>query len=57
MVFAGFGGHCDLFNYTGWVIGMSSTSGKLITAYAMSAGPGAPAQDGTWTGGGGGRGV
>ncbi|KAH8649429.1 hypothetical protein BGZ60DRAFT_499074 [Tricladium varicosporioides] len=25
VIFAGFGGHCDLFNYTGWIIGMNGT--------------------------------
>ncbi|OCL10625.1 WSC-domain-containing protein [Glonium stellatum] len=56
IVFAGFGGHCDLFNYTGWVVGMS-TSGKYLTGYVSSGGLGAPPEDGTWTGGGGGGGV
>ncbi|KAF2492456.1 WSC-domain-containing protein [Lophium mytilinum] len=55
-VYAGFGGHCDLFNYTGWVVGMS-TSGKVLTGYSTNAGPASPPEDGTWTGGGGGAGV
>lgn len=55
-VFAGFGSHCDLFNYTGWVVGMS-TSGQVLTIYATMGGPGAQPQDGTWNGGGGGGGV
>ncbi|ROV94426.1 hypothetical protein VSDG_05914 [Cytospora chrysosperma] len=43
VVYAGFGGHCDLYNYTGWLVGMSASDGHFVTAYATSAGPGAPA--------------
>jgi hypothetical protein len=57
VVFAGFGGHCDQYNYTGWVVGMSASTGNLLTAYVTSGGSGAPAQDGTWNGGGGGGGI
>jgi hypothetical protein len=53
VVFAGFGGHCDQYNYTGWVVGVS-TSGHLATAYATSGGTNAPLEDGTFNGGGGG---
>jgi hypothetical protein len=56
VIYAGFGAHCDLFNYTGWVVGMETT-GKFVTAYATMGGPGAQPQDGTWNGGGGGAGV
>ncbi|KAF4624790.1 hypothetical protein G7Y89_g13381 [Cudoniella acicularis] len=56
IIFAGFGAHCDLFNYTGWVVGMS-TSGKYLTGYVTMGGPGAPLEDGTYSGGGGGAGV
>jgi WSC domain-containing protein len=45
-----------MFNYTGWVVGMSK-SGKLLSAYATVGGPSAPPQDGTWTGGGGEAGI
>ncbi|KAK7740511.1 hypothetical protein SLS53_005354 [Cytospora paraplurivora] len=38
VVYAGFGGHCDLYNYTGWLVGMSATDGHFVTAYATSAG-------------------
>ena len=34
-----------------------STSGKYLTVYVTAGGPGAPPEDGTWTGGGGGAGV
>ncbi|KUJ17722.1 FAD/NAD(P)-binding domain-containing protein [Mollisia scopiformis] len=56
IVYAGFGAHCDLFNYTGWVIGMS-TAGKYVTGYATFGGAGTPAEDGTWSGGGGAAGI
>jgi hypothetical protein len=55
-IYSGFGAHCDLFNYTGWVVGMS-TSGKVLSAYTTVGGPYAPPQDGTWNGGGGGAGI
>jgi len=56
VVFAGFASHRDFYNYTGWVVGMS-TSGQILTAYATMGGPGAQPEDGTWSGGGGGGGV
>jgi hypothetical protein len=46
----------DQYNYTGWIVSMS-TSGKFLSGYSTSAGAGAPPQDGTWNGGGGGCGV
>jgi hypothetical protein len=55
-IYAGFAAHCDFYNYTGWVVGMS-TSGSILTAYATMGGPGSQPQDGTWNGGGGGGGV
>lgn len=43
VVIGGFGGHCDLFNYTGMVIGVSTTKGVGVTGlYAMEGGPGTP---------------
>ncbi|KAF3769510.1 WSC-domain-containing protein, partial [Cryphonectria parasitica EP155] len=42
VVYAGFGGHCDMFNYTGWIVGMRASDGGFVTAYATSAGAGAP---------------
>lgn len=56
VVFAGFGAHCDFYNYTGWVVGMS-TAGQFVTSYATMGGANAQPQDGTWNGGGGGAGV
>lgn len=34
-----------------------STAGKYVTGYVTSGGPGAPPQDGTFNGGGGGSGI
>ncbi|KAK3385615.1 Cupredoxin [Podospora didyma] len=42
-IIAGFGGHCDNFNYTGMLVAVSKTSGVGVTAMrAMMAAPGAP---------------
>jgi iron transport multicopper oxidase len=44
VVIGAFGGHCDLFNYTGMLMGVSTTAGIGVTSlYAMEASPGAPA--------------
>jgi hypothetical protein len=40
-VIAGFGGHCDNFNYTGMLVAVSKTTGVGITSIiAMEASPG-----------------
>ncbi|CZS96609.1 related to beta-1,3 exoglucanase precursor [Rhynchosporium agropyri] len=42
IVLGGFGGHCDLFNYTGMVVAVSTTPGVGITSmFAMESSPGA----------------
>jgi len=42
-IIAGFGGHCDNFNYTGMLVTVSKTAGVGITnIQAMEASPGAP---------------
>ncbi|MCJ1242521.1 hypothetical protein MMC14_010529, partial [Varicellaria rhodocarpa] len=56
VVYAGFGGHCDLFNYTGLVLGVDVSSQKVITNYAVESGPLVP-QTNVWDqNGGGGQG-
>ena len=55
-IYAGFASHCDFYNYTGWIVGMS-TSGNILTVYATMGGSGSQPQDGSWNGGGGGGGV
>lgn len=47
----------DRYNFTGWLVGMSASEPKIITAYTTNGGPGSPPQDGTWTGGGGDAGI
>ncbi|KUJ06410.1 uncharacterized protein LY89DRAFT_412163 [Mollisia scopiformis] len=41
-IIAGFGGHCDNFNYTGMALGISKTTGDITAMMAMMASPGAP---------------
>ena len=56
MVYGAFGGHCDLFNYTGIVMGIDVTTQKIVAQFATVAGPMAP-QTNVWgQGGGGGEG-
>ncbi|KAK0545893.1 hypothetical protein OC845_004877 [Tilletia horrida] len=38
VVYAGFGGHCDNFNYTGWVIGMDAKTGAVVTSFTTESG-------------------
>ncbi|KAL9609724.1 MAG: hypothetical protein Q9167_005532 [Letrouitia subvulpina] len=43
VVYGTFGGHCDLFNYTGMVVGISTAPGKGVTGmFAMESSPYAP---------------
>ncbi|PVH80099.1 WSC-domain-containing protein [Cadophora sp. DSE1049] len=44
VVLGGFGGHCDLFNYTGMVVAVSTTPGVagVTSIFAMESSPGAP---------------
>lgn len=42
VVVGGYGGHCDLFNYTGMIVGVSKTQGVGVTSiFAMESSPGA----------------
>lgn len=42
VVIGAFGGHCDLFNYTGMIVGVSTTAGIGVTGlYTMESSPGA----------------
>jgi iron transport multicopper oxidase len=43
-VYGGFGGHCDLFNYTGVVIGIDIVNKNIATQWAAVVGPQAPHQ-------------
>jgi iron transport multicopper oxidase len=42
IVYGGFGGHCDLFNYTGMLVGVDTTKAIVTSIYAMESSPGAP---------------
>jgi len=52
VVYAGFGGHCDLDSYHGWVVGVAET-GELRSLFATEAGPGSVRGAGIWQSGGG----
>jgi len=39
MIYGGFGGHCDLYNYTGTVLGFDLTQKKVTTNFAVESGP------------------
>lgn len=47
VVYAGFGGHCDLFNYTGLVVGVDVNQKQVVTNFAVESGPLAP-QTNVW---------
>ncbi|KAK0560767.1 hypothetical protein OC861_006141 [Tilletia horrida] len=53
VVYAGFGGHCDNFNYTGWVIGMDAKTGAFVTSFTTEAGLFGTTGAGIWQAGGG----
>lgn len=38
-VYGAFGGHCDLFNYTGLVIGIDIAQKEIATSFAVETGP------------------
>ncbi|CAZ85758.1 unnamed protein product [Tuber melanosporum] len=57
IVYAGFGGHCDKYNFTGWVVGVDKTTAEVKATFATEYGAFAPQQDGTFEGGGGGAGI
>lgn len=56
IVYGAFGGHCDLFNYTGVVIGVDIVKAKVVTQFAMESGPLAPQSNILTQNGGGGEG-
>ena len=52
VVYAGFGSHCDLTPWTGWVVGVS-TAGTLTTLWSPSSGPNRRDGAGIWHAGNG----
>ncbi|KAF7950917.1 uncharacterized protein EAE97_002469 [Botrytis byssoidea] len=56
VVYGSFGGHCDLFNYTGLVMGIDVKKAKIITNWAVESGSLVPQTNVLLDGGGGGEG-
>lgn len=52
VVYAGFGGHCDLDDYHGWLVGVGE-DGSLRVMFATEAGPGSVRGAGIWQAGAG----
>lgn len=42
IIYAGFGGHCDQYNYTGTVLGVDITQKKVVANWVTEAGPQSP---------------
>ncbi|KAH0545374.1 hypothetical protein FGG08_000515 [Glutinoglossum americanum] len=57
VVYGAFGGHCDLFNYTGMVIGVNTQTATVVSAFAMESGPFARHDPYNVNGGGGEAGI
>ncbi|KAH7403338.1 hypothetical protein BKA64DRAFT_706835 [Cadophora sp. MPI-SDFR-AT-0126] len=55
VVYGAFGGHCDLFNYTGIVIGVDVNKAKIVTQFAVESGPLTAQTNNLLQGGGGGE--
>ncbi len=53
VVYAGFGAHCDVGNYNGFVVGVSSVSGQITNMFATEAGPQKAHGAGIWQSGSG----
>ena len=56
VVYGAFGGHCDLFNYTGLVIGIDVNKAQIVTQWATESGPLVPQTNVLLQNGGGGEG-
>jgi hypothetical protein len=48
VVYAGFGSHCDILPYQGWLVGVSASTAEVRTMFATS-----PSGSAIWQGGGG----
>ncbi|KAK5122072.1 hypothetical protein LTR85_004318 [Meristemomyces frigidus] len=58
MIYGAFGGHCDLYNYTGTVLGIDINLKQVVTNFAVEAGPNSAfTTDWTQNGGGGQGGI
>lgn len=56
VVYGAFGGHCDLFNYTGLIVGVNVNTHDVVAHYAMESGPLVPQTNVITEDGGGGEG-
>lgn len=52
VIYSGFGGHCDNFNYTGWILGNDAATGQLVNSFSTQAGASAGKGSGVWQAGG-----
>lgn len=52
VIYSGFGGHCDNFNYTGYILGNDAVTGQLVNSFSTQAGPSAGKGSGVWQAGG-----
>jgi len=54
VVYGGFGAHCDIGTYRGWIVGVSTTTGQITTLFSTEPGTGAAGKGaGVWMSGGG----
>lgn len=51
-VYGGFGGICDSYNFTGYIVGVDKQSSMIRAIFATISGPDSIPQNGTWQGGG-----
>lgn len=51
-VYGGFGGICDSYNFTGYIVGVDTKSPIIRAIFATISGPDSIPQNGTWQGGG-----
>ncbi|KAH8153854.1 uncharacterized protein LAJ45_01621 [Morchella importuna] len=56
-VYAAFGGVCEQYNFTGYIVGTDIGTPKINAIWTTVSGPDSIAQDGTWHGGGGEAGI
>ncbi|KAJ3076649.1 hypothetical protein HDU98_001659 [Podochytrium sp. JEL0797] len=52
-IYVGFGGICDMFNYTGWVMGFDKLTGKNLAAWTTDSDSANRGGAGVWMGGSG----
>ncbi len=52
VVYSSYAGHCDNFDYSGKIIGLSAATGETVTTWTAQAGPSASTGGGIWMAGG-----